>query len=584
MLVVDQFEEVFTLTDGRAASGSTFLESLRAAAAEPESRLRVDRDPPGGLLRPPADLPAVRRAARGADRGESRRCPPRSSSGRSWAGRTVGVRRRARAGRRDDRRRRPSSGRAPAPAVRAHRALRAAGRRTADRSPRTGEIGGVSGALSRAGRAAIFEALTEAGPTCDEQVFLRLVTLGEGAAGHATPRRRAELRRPRRDPEAIDAVIETFGRHRLLSFDRDPPPGSRRSRSPTRRCCAPGDGSAPGSTTPGTTSDHERGLRRLPPSGGARTAMRASSSAVRSSSSRHGPRPRPWRWARPTRVPEGERRSTRREREERERRASREVRIERRSARRLRGLVAVLAVAALVAGSLTVVANQPERARPGREARIATARELGGRCGREPRRRPRAQRPASRSRPSSDPFGGRVRAPGSRGGAAPGHHGVPACDSRSRGGGSSTGARGRLRDRGSGGIGRDRHQGRANRERGPSFQGHDGDVNDVAFSADGSTLASTGDDGTLKVWDPATGGLWTFAGGRGVGPVVQRRRVAGRRRLGRREGPRPGSVHRPGGTTISWHRASPNRHRPQSRREAPGRGVLNPDDGDVAPC
>ena len=38
-----------------------------------------------------------------------------------------------------------------------------------------------------------------------------------------------------------------------------------------------------------------------------------------------------------------------------------------------------------------------------------------------------------------------------------------------------------------------------------SFPGHDSDVNDVAFSPDGSMLATTGDDGTAKVWDPATG-------------------------------------------------------------------------------
>ena len=38
-------------------------------------------------------------------------------------------------------------------------------------------------------------------------------------------------------------------------------------------------------------------------------------------------------------------------------------------------------------------------------------------------------------------------------------------------------------------------------------------MNDVAFSADGSMLATTGDDGTLKIWDPKTGdNLRTFSG------------------------------------------------------------------------
>jgi WD40 repeat protein/DNA-binding SARP family transcriptional activator len=38
-----------------------------------------------------------------------------------------------------------------------------------------------------------------------------------------------------------------------------------------------------------------------------------------------------------------------------------------------------------------------------------------------------------------------------------------------------------------------------------SFHGHDIDVNDIAFSRDGSMLATTGDDGAARVWDPITG-------------------------------------------------------------------------------
>jgi WD40 repeat protein len=48
-----------------------------------------------------------------------------------------------------------------------------------------------------------------------------------------------------------------------------------------------------------------------------------------------------------------------------------------------------------------------------------------------------------------------------------------------------------------------------------AFAGHDADINDVAFSADGSLLATAGDDGLVRVWDPDTGELQAELGGRG---------------------------------------------------------------------
>ena len=68
VLIVDQFEEVFTLTEDEAER-SLLLESLRVAAADPTSRVRIVADAPRRLLRPAAHLPAVRRAARTQHRG-----------------------------------------------------------------------------------------------------------------------------------------------------------------------------------------------------------------------------------------------------------------------------------------------------------------------------------------------------------------------------------------------------------------------------------------------------------------------------------------------------------------------------------
>jgi DNA-binding SARP family transcriptional activator len=84
------------------------------------------------------------------------------------------------------------------------------------------EIGGVSGALARRAED-ICGRLNETGKEATRQLFLRLITLGHDES-EDTRRRvlRVELTSLQVDRDAIDNVIDIFGARRLLSFDRDP--------------------------------------------------------------------------------------------------------------------------------------------------------------------------------------------------------------------------------------------------------------------------------------------------------------------------------------------------------------------------
>jgi serine/threonine protein kinase len=84
------------------------------------------------------------------------------------------------------------------------------------------EIGGVSGALARRAED-ICGRLDETGNEATRQLFLRLITLGHDGS-EDTRRRvlRVELTSLQVDRDAIENVIDTFGARRLLSFDRDP--------------------------------------------------------------------------------------------------------------------------------------------------------------------------------------------------------------------------------------------------------------------------------------------------------------------------------------------------------------------------
>jgi WD40 repeat protein/serine/threonine protein kinase len=89
------------------------------------------------------------------------------------------------------------------------------------------KIGGVFGALARRADE-IYDQLTPEGKTAAKQLFLRLVTLGEGTEDTRRRVPMAELLSMGVKREVMNDVITIFGRHRLLTFDRDP-----LSRSPT---------------------------------------------------------------------------------------------------------------------------------------------------------------------------------------------------------------------------------------------------------------------------------------------------------------------------------------------------------------
>jgi DNA-binding SARP family transcriptional activator/ABC-type glycerol-3-phosphate transport system substrate-binding protein len=85
-------------------------------------------------------------------------------------------------------------------------------------------IGGLKGALGRRSEE-VHDALDEGQRDVGRQLFLRLVTLGEGAEPTRRRVRRSELEALDLGQNELTAVLDGFGRARLLSFDRDPMTG-----------------------------------------------------------------------------------------------------------------------------------------------------------------------------------------------------------------------------------------------------------------------------------------------------------------------------------------------------------------------
>ena len=195
LLVIDQFEELFTLRP-TTTSGAASSPASRVAATDPRSQAAGGADHAARrLLRPAAALPASSAscsstasviwpplAARRAGAGD-RRARPRASA-------CV----RARLVVRDRRRRRRPAGRAPAAAVRATELFE---RRDADDADgRRLRAPAASPAPSPVAPTISTASSTRPSSEAARQVFLRLVTVSETARGHPPPRDRARAAQP----------------------------------------------------------------------------------------------------------------------------------------------------------------------------------------------------------------------------------------------------------------------------------------------------------------------------------------------------------------------------------------------------
>ena len=512
VLVIDQFEEVFTLVEDEAAR-THFLGSLEAAATDPHSRLRVVATLRADFY----DRPLLYRGFAELFRSRVESVIPLSSGELERA----------------------ISGPAKRVDVSLEPGLVAAMLSDVAEEPgglplmeyaltelferRDGrvltldayrEIGGVSGALGRRAEE-LYRGLEE--EEAARQLFLRLVALGEGTEDTRRRVSRSEIASLDVDEQAMATVIDTFGASRQLSFDRDA-----RTGAPTIELA------------------HEAMLTAWPRLhrwiDAARDDIRAERRVAAAASEWNDADRDPsfllagsrleqveaWRTgSRLALTPEelefldASAAERDRMRADEEARRAREKDLERRSVRRLRAVVAVLAIAALVAIGLTVFARDQAR-RAEEEERTAIARELAA---------------ASVANLEVDPERSVLLAVEAidqtrsvDGSVLPEaeealHRAVTASrielTSENAGGTLDWSPDGVFVTEGPENSGMIDIRDAATGDSVRAWKGHEEDVNDVRFSPDGSMLATAGDDGELKVWDPATGEAISSTSGRG---------------------------------------------------------------------
>ncbi|HWC13574.1 MAG TPA: AAA family ATPase [Actinomycetota bacterium] len=367
-------------------------------------------------------------------------------------------------------------------------------------------VGGVSGALIRRAES-LYGELEPTDRDAARQLFLRLATSVNEV--DVTRRRvaRAEILSVVGDATAMETALDAFGAGRLLSFDRDPFTGT-----PTVEVAHEALLSEWSRLRGWLEAAREdlRAERRL--AAAAREWLDAGRDDSFLVTGSRLERFEGWRESSGLAVtPEqgdflaASRASWERVQAEDEARQARERALERRTLRRTRALVAVLGVAALVAAGLTVLAFN-QRARAQREARTAVARELAAasvanletdpersillavQAIEETRSADGTVLPEAKEALHQAVVASRIElsVPGVGGAVDWSPRGVFVTEGPEESGVID------IRDVSTG-------------KRVRSFRGHDIDINDVAFDPTGSMLATVGDDGKLKLWDPKTG-------------------------------------------------------------------------------
>ncbi|MEA2461851.1 MAG: hypothetical protein QOH90_2028, partial [Actinomycetota bacterium] len=366
------------------------------------------------------------------------------------------------------------------------------------------EVGGVSGALVRRAEA-LYVGLEQESQDAVRQLFLRLAASEEIGV---TRRRVAQDEiLSIGDRETMSSATETFGTARLLSFDRDPASG-RSTIEVAHEALLVEWPRLRGWLE--AASEDIRAQRRL-----AAAAREWNDEGRESSFLLRGSRLTQltaWRESSDVAITQEERdfleasiqENQRREADE-EARVVRERELERRSMRRLRALVAVMAVAAIVAGGVTVFAFSQQR-KAERQARAAESRELASAALANLQVDPELSILLAKEaveRAGTDDAGllaNATEALHRAVGAARIVSSVPGL-----GGALDWSPKGVFVTEGPENTGTIDIRDAATGESVQKWHGHDVDLNDVGFSPDGSMLATGGDDGKLVIWNPRDG-------------------------------------------------------------------------------